>query len=199
MSNKNFLFFDVETTGFTKYKAEDGTCLGNHDRLTQLAFILTDSEGNSLEEYKTYVKPNNWFVPKEDFFIENGMSTELCEKEGIQLFDALRVLQEALKQTKVKVAHNISFDNRIILAELRRAKITHELFQFKKGICTMNNSREYVGAKNKKGHLKQPNLQELHECLFNKKFDGAHDALSDVIAAKDCFFELDRLGVINKN
>ena len=29
---------------------------------------------------------------------------------------------------------------------------------------------------------KYPKLQELHEILFNKKFNNAHDAMQDVLA-----------------
>ena len=186
----NILFFDTETTGFTKYKDKDGNDLKNHGRMTQLAYMVVGFNGQIIEEYSTYIKPDGWFVPDEDFFIENGMSTELCESKGVPVYEALRNLQEALKISKIKVAHNISFDNRIIMNEMIRCKITHQLFQFKMGFCTMYSSRKYVGALSKVGTLKMPNLTELHTKLFEVGFEGAHDALSDVAALKDCFFEL---------
>jgi DNA polymerase III epsilon subunit-like protein len=43
---------------------------------------------------------------------------------------------------------------------------------------------------------KWPKLMELHQKLFNEGFDGAHDAMNDVLACGRSFFELQRLGVI---
>jgi len=189
----NFLIFDTETTGFTKYCDDNGKDLKNHNRITQLAFILCNNKGDELHKFESLVKPNGWFIPNEDFFKENNMSTDRCEKYGIPIFDALRELQEALKRCDYKVAHNISFDNRMITAEMIKSKITKELFQFKKGLCTMRSSRDFVLAKDKMNRTKAPNLQELYKYLFNDTFDGAHDALEDVRATKKCFLEcLDR-------
>jgi len=35
---------------------------------------------------------------------------------------------------------------------------------------------------------KWPRLQEAHKHVFGKEFDGAHDALADVIACKNIYF-----------
>ena len=188
MSMKNFLFFDTETTGFPP-KA----------RMTQLAFMLVREDGEVIDSFKSLIKPDGWEVPKDKFFIDNNMSTERCRAEGIPVFDALRRLQDNLKLASVKVAHNINFDNKIILKELQGAKITHQLFQFKKGFCTMATSTEFCQLPGKYKNYKWPKLEELHRILFKEEFDGAHDAMGDVKAMARCFFELDRIGVINKN
>ena len=180
-----YLFFDTETNGFPP-KA----------RMTQLAFMLTDAEGNIIEQYQSIIKPDGWTVPKEKFFIENNISTERCEREGFEVFGVLRKFQEALKQCKYKIAHNIKFDNQIVAKEIRIADITPQLFQYKKQYCTMLSSTEFVGALNKWGKPgKWPSLTELHIKLFGKDFDGAHDAMADVIALKDCFFGLKKAGI----
>ena len=184
-----YLFFDTETNGFPP-KA----------RMTQLAFILTDAEGNTIKEFQAIIKPDGWTVPKEKFFIDNNISTERCEKEGVPVFGVLREFQEALKQCKYKIAHNISFDNKIVYKEIVQAGITKELFQFKKSICTMLSTVDFVGALNKWGKPgKWPNLSELHIKCFNEDFDGAHDAMADVKATVKCFFECQKLGVIPKH
>lgn len=181
-----YLFFDTETNGFPP-KA----------RMTQLAFILTDKEGNIIKEFQSIIKPDDWEVPKEKFFIENNISTERCEKEGVPVFGPLREFQEALKQCQYKIAHNISFDNQIVQNELIFAGITHQLFQFKKQICTMRSTTDFVGALNKYGKPgKWPTLSELHIKLFGVDFEDTHDALGDVKAMVKCFFECQKLGVI---
>jgi len=181
-----YLVFDTETNGFPP-KA----------RMTQLGFILYDEEGNILEEFQSLIKPDGWVVPKEQFFIDNGMSTERCEEHGIPVYDALRRLQDALKRCKRKIAHNINFDKQIISKELELAGIEPALFKFKKETCTMLETITFVGAINKYGKPnKWPKLQELHIKCFDYEFEGAHDALDDVRATGKCFFELIKKGVI---
>lgn len=181
-----YLVFDTETTGFPP-KA----------RMTQLAYMLIDENGKEIESYQSLIKPDGWEVPKEKFFIDNNMSTERCETEGIPVFDALRKFQEALKQCNYKIAHNISFDNKIVSKEIKLAGITYQLFQYKKSVCTMMEAynNDYYGT-HANGRTKWPKLIELHRKLFNEDFDGAHDALADVRATSRCFIELLNRGVI---
>ncbi len=39
---------------------------------------------------------------------------------------------------------------------------------------------------------KWPKLEELHNFLFKEGFDGAHDALNDVMATSKCYFEMNK-------
>jgi DNA polymerase III epsilon subunit-like protein len=198
-----YLFFDTETNGFPP-----------NARMTQLGFILTDADGNVIKEYQSVIKPDGWIIKdkqwyldngaseeeaekKGGFFTDNNISTARCEKEGVPVFGPLREFQEALKQCKYKIAHNIRFDNQIVQNELIFAGITHQLFQFKKSHCTMLTNVKFVGALNKWGKPdKWPKLEELHIKLFGENFDGAHDALSDVRAMVKCFFELKKRGLV---
>jgi len=182
-----YLVFDTETTGFPP-KA----------RMSQLGFVLYDKDGNVIDKFQSLIKPDGWTVPKEKFFIENNMSTERCEAEGIPVFDALRRLQESLKKCDYKIAHNIRFDNQIVLKELKLAGITWQLFHYKKGICTMMSAYNggYSGT-HANGRTKWPKLIELHQMLFEVGFDGAHDAMEDVLATGKCFFELKQRGIIS--
>jgi DNA polymerase-3 subunit epsilon len=181
-----YLVYDTETNGFPP-KA----------RMTQLAFILYAEDGTIIEQFESLIKPDGWVIPKQQFFIDNNMSTERCEEHGIPVFDALRRLQDALKQCSYKIAHNHNFDNQIVTNEIAFAGIEPALFKYKKSFCTMLSTVEYVGAINKWGKPgKWPNLMELHNKVFGCDFEGAHDALDDVKATGNCFFELKRKGII---
>lgn len=195
-----YLFFDTETTGLPQNYKASWNDVNNWPRMTQLGWQLYDSEGQLITEFQSLIKPDGWEVPKLKFFIDNNMSTERCLAEGIPVYDALRGFQEALKQCSLKIAHNINFDNPIIGAEMIRAGITHQLFQYKKGFCTMRSTTKLVGIKkNHGGGNKWPKLIELHEFLFGEQFDGAHDALEDVRATARSFFELKKRGDITLN
>lgn len=183
-----YLFFDVETTGF-----------GHKDRVTQLAFALCAKDGNVLYEYESLIKPDGWVIPKEEFFIENGMSTERCELHGKPAFGVFRQLQDNLKKSQYKIAHNIQFDNRFVLNELKLLGITHQLFQFKKSICTMRKTQSIPGIKKNHGSGgKFPSLNDLHFYCFGEDIIKAHDALNDVRAMYRSFFKLKELGFLNE-
>ena len=184
-----YLVFDTETTGLPKYFNSPMEDVDNWPRMTQLAFQLIDIDGTVIYEYQSLIKPDGWEVPKEKFFIENNMSTERCEEEGVPVYDALREMQNSLKKCKYKVAHNIAFDRNILGAELIRAGITLELFKFKPEICTMKETTNHVKAKSHGGRNKWPKLIELYNHLFSEEFEGAHDAMADVSATSKCLIE----------
>jgi DNA polymerase III subunit epsilon len=181
-----YIFYDTETTG-THAQA----------RMTQLAFALYDEQGNKLEEYQAFIKPDGWVIPREKFFLDNGMTTERNQELGIPLYEALRRFQDALKLANYKVAHNHSFDNRIVSGEIARTSITPELFKYKKSFCTMLSTVEWVKAPNKnRAGYKWPNMQELYKACFGKNFENDHDALGDITALAECFFYLKQNGII---
>ncbi len=181
-----YLFFDTETTGTHKGA-----------RMTQLAFILTDSEGNILKEFESLIKPDGWTVPTSQFFIDNNMSTERCEEHGIPVLDALKDFAESLSKCKYKIAHNLKFDKRIMTHEIQQTGFTGKKFLATKEFCTMLSTVDYCQIPGKFGKFKWPKLSELHIKLFGFDFDDAHDALADVKAMIKCFFELKKRGIIN--
>lgn len=187
---KKFLVFDTETDGLPKNQGAPFSDVNNWPRIIQLGFILIQEDGEILYKYSQLIKPDGWVIPKEKFWIDNGFSTEINEKHGIPISEALRELQDNLKQCDYKVAHNLRFDNNIVLAEMLRVGMTHQLMQFKKGICTMTRTTKLVQVKSHAGGTKWPKLIELHQHLFDCEFDGAHDALADVEATARCLVEL---------
>lgn len=195
---KHFLFFDTETTGLPKRWGSSMEDVENWPRIIQLAFIIADEQGNEVGRFKELIKPDGWEIPNEKFWQDNGYTTAENIEKGVPIFKALRAFQEALKTVDFKVAHNINFDNPVVGSEMIRADISHQMFKFKKGICTMAKSTAYckIPHANGRGGNKWPKLEELHTHLFGVNFDGAHDALADVTATKDCFFELINRGVI---
>ena len=183
---KTYIVFDTETNG-----------LPPHARMAQLAWCLFTEEGDIIDARQDFIKPDGWTIPKEKFFLDNGMTTERNEELGIPVFTALRAFQEALKKADYKIAHNIQFDKQIVHKEMLLARVEPALFKYKKECCTMLSSVQYVGAINKWGKPgKWPNLQELHKKCFGENFDGAHDALADVKATVVCFLRLKELGII---
>lgn len=192
-STMNILFFDTETNGLPiDYKASY-TDVNNWPRVIQLAWLLADEQGNILRSSSNLVFPDGWQVPVEKFWIDNGHSTERCADQGFPIDSLLAEFYAAKMEADVLVAHNLNFDHRIVWAEFIRAGLQPKSGMHK--ICTMMKSTNVCKIPGSRGY-KWPKLEELHRFLFDKDFDGAHDALADVMATKDCFFKLVELGHI---
>lgn len=191
---KKILFFDCETNGLPiDYKASY-TDINNWPRVIQLAWLLTDEEGQHLNHNCALIKPEGWQVPTEPFWADNGFTQARSESEGVPIKNVLNQLMLDKQQADILVAHNLNFDHRIVWAEYIRNDMEPRSGMHK--ICTMMKSTSYCKIPGKRG-FKWPTLAELHQVLFNKGFEGAHDAMADVIACRDSFFELLKRGVIS--
>ncbi len=185
-----YLFFDTETNGKAINFNADFRDVDNWPRITQLAYAVFSEHGRLIGTSSTMVKPDGWVVPTEQFFIDNNMSTERCEAEGIPITYVLYEFVEVINHCGVIIAHNIAFDLPVVQAEMHRIgiKATKRPSKF----CTMKQTASICRLPRNKW----PKLEELHKFLFYSDFDGAHDALNDVMATAKCFFELKNTGLI---
>jgi len=188
-----FLFFDTETTGLPRNYLAPLEDLDNWPRLVQLAWLMVDKKGKELKGVNKIIKPEGFTIPEAAAAV-HGISTERAHKEGVLLNSVLKEFADVVGGAKIVVAHNMSFDEKIMGAELLRKKHEHKLFERPK-ICTMQSSTDYCQIENEFGY-KWPKLIELHHKLFDEGFDDAHDALADVKACARCFFELKKRGII---
>lgn len=188
-----FLFFDTETTGLPKNWNAPVTDLDNWPRLVQLAYMACDAEGGVLASVDALIKPAGFAIPEEASKI-HGITTERALKEGRGLVEVLKEFRALLDRTRCLIAHNISFDEKIVGAEFLRAGMPDIPASVIK-ICTMHGATEYCAIPGSRGY-KWPRLAELHRKLFAEDFDRAHNAAADVAATVKCFWELRRRGII---
>lgn len=114
-------------------------------------------------------------------------------REGRPIGEVIELLMAAKEQADVLAAHNIMFDHRIVWAEIIRSGRRPKSGMHK--ICTMMKGTKAANIYFN-GKPKWPKLEELHFSLFQRNFEGAHDAGNDVAACRDCFFELKNRGYI---
>ena len=187
----NYLIFDTETTGLPRDWNAPVHKLDNWPRLVQLAWILYDEQGKEQLRYSKIVKPDGYAIPSSASAI-HGITTEKANREGVPIADLLDEFCKVLnRESPVLVAHNISFDEKIVGAELLRLKIKSNFFQLPK-VCTMRNTIDFCNLPNKK----YPKLEELYYMLFHTKFKEAHHADIDAVACGECFFELKKKKII---
>lgn len=191
----SYLFFDTETNGVPKNYKAPVTDLDNWPRVTQFACAVYDGKGQKLAQICELVKPDGWTIPKEKFFLDNNMSTERCEQDGVSMPGLLSLFVGLIETHNVEllIAHNLAFDSKIIGAEMLRYSVSSSRKVEK--FCTMLSTTNVCKIIGPYGY-KWPKLEELHRFLFDSDFDGAHDAMNDVEATAKCFFELKKRNLI---
>lgn len=189
----HYLFFDTETTGVPKNYNAPASNTSNWPRLVQLGWILTDDSGNEISSGNEIVKPEGFTIPSDASRV-HGITTEIALREGKPL---KQVIEAFLKDTvgiKCFVGHNVSFDQKVVGAELYRLGIT-DIVSTAKSLDTMKAATNYCKIPGTYGY-KWPKLIELHRKLFGCDFEDAHDAMADITATKKCFFEMRRRNLI---
>ena len=194
MQNNNiYLFFDTETTGLPANWKAPVSDINNWPRIVQIAWVLSTQNDGRLESKNFIIKPEGFTIPKESSDV-HGISTEQAYEEGKDLLDVLTEFDKDLNKSNRLVAHNISFDEKVLGAEFIRKGVENDFFE-KRRLCTMQKSTDYCKLPGRYGY-KWPTLSELHNILFGKGFEDAHNALGDVIATEKCFWELRKLNIL---
>ncbi len=188
-----YLFFDTETTGLPRNWKAPVTDLNNWPRMVQVAWIFCDKTGKRIDTKTYIIKPENYTIPRDASKV-HGITTERAISEGKDLKTVLLEFNDFVNQSSFIIAHNISFDEKIVGAEFLRKSVNSDFFR-KRKLCTMQESTSFCRITGKYGY-KWPTLSELHTKLFGFDFVGAHDAFADIDATEKCFWEMRKIGII---
>lgn len=211
-TNGKIVNWKLPLTGLTLKNDRDAV-LANYPRIAQIAWEIVDLDTAEVLRSSEYmIKPDGWKIPTVEelqenikrrrqngeknvrdeeafFFVNNNMSTERCEREGVPMADVLQILVEEINMASIMVAHNSAFDMPVLKCEMIR-------YGFKAAnspveVCTMKSSVNYCKIPHANGRgYKWPQLGELYQLLFGEDMGNAHDAFDDTAAARKCFFKL---------
>lgn len=200
-----YLFFDTETTGLTArgLPAESD----RQPDLVQLAAKLVGEDRKLWGEVNVIIEPAGWKIPTNASAI-HGIGDETARIYGVPRRSALSLFSTLCRKATHAVAHNFDFDRTVVLAALHREGAPNRLDDLVP-VCTMLASAPILKLP-KRGGLdhgrangsgwKWPKLVEAYAYYFNgATFDGAHDAMNDVNAMVDVFFEMRRRGHLEIN
>ena len=196
----NTFTFDTETTGIpiklndqdTDYKLTD---YYNEARMIQIAWCVTDVKDTIVKKENHFIKPKD----KDGKLIKimnshiHGITDDICEIKGIDIKDILPKLLQDLKGIRLIIGHNVIFDLNILKSELCRIKDETLVNDCQKIISELNRIENFDTMRMASiiyKFYKWPKLTELHKFLIGSEFDGAHDAMNDVIAAQRCFLKM---------
>ena len=181
----NLLPFDTETTGFPDWKAPSEA--EHQPHLVQLAAILTNSDRAYSEHMDVIVRPDGWTIPADTVDI-HSITMERAMDEGIPEDVALDMFISMYRKADLRIAHNSTFDNRIIRIALKRHRpdlIPDEEWKDKKRYyCTLMNARKIM--KGKDCHT----LPEAYRHFMGCEMERQHDAMYDARACMEIYFKM---------
>ncbi|MBE0675747.1 MAG: 3'-5' exonuclease, partial [Bacteroidales bacterium] len=185
---------DTETTGLPKNWKAPVNDLNNWPRLVQIAWLSYDINGSLISDKDYIIAPDDYTIPISAVRV-HGITTEKAQKEGGILKSILSEFETFITQSEFLVAHNMSFDEKVLGAEFLRNNMGNPLSSMKR-ICTMERTTSFCAIPSSFGDYKWPSLSELHNKLFGYKIQELHNATSDIRITAKCFWELRRLGII---
>lgn len=193
------LVYDVETTGLPDWKKP--SLDPSQPRVIQLGAMLCDDTGTEIERINRIIKPDGWTIPDEIFQL-TGISQGLAESDGVPIAGVIDEFLVMVDKSNVTVAHNDSFDRRLLRIELLRLfgdGAISEKWKISPHFCTMRAGTDLcklpsTGKMQAAGFnkYKPPKLVELYEHLFGTKPEKMHDAMADVESTAKIYFELMR-------
>ncbi len=202
------LIYDTETTGLPDWnKPSEDPC---QPRITQLcAELIDDDTGEVLAGLHTIIKPDGWTIPP-DLEKLTGITNDKAYSCGVPMALVLPMFIEMWERAEHRVAHNESFDMRMVRIELMRHEGFKDLhdgggmtfadaWKAARAFCTQKESQKILNlpptekmmATGRKGP-KAPNLGEAYQFFTGKPLENAHNAAVDVAACKAVYFALIR-------
>lgn len=185
--------FDTETTGLPEWKEPSGSEKQPH--IVQLAAHQVDRDTQKvIQTLDVIVKPEGWVIPQEVTDI-HGITTEYAGDVGVPEKMALEMFIE-LSGGHLHIAHNATFDRRIIRIGLKRFFGDRIADDFKDAPyeCTGILAKPIMQMlpKGRYGY-KMPKLVEAYKHFTGKDLVDAHTAIADVNACLEVYWAIQNL------
>lgn len=206
-----YLFVDTETSGLPDFKLPPDHPSQPH--IVSLAAWLGDWDDDT--ETVTHVASLNAMIAPDGYHFDpgavavHGITEEYARAFGEPARDVLdRFLSlvndastDSLGMIGVEhgqlIAHNTSFDHRMLLRELSHANMPVHSLGLLRPFCTMKALTPRMklppsSPRAPRGSFKWPKLDEAYEYMFNKPVPGRedrHDAMADCLGCKDIYEE----------
>jgi DNA polymerase III epsilon subunit-like protein len=188
-SEKYLLFIDTETTGLPITKSYDDyfdpkeTQYYDQSRIIDIGYVICNENNKLIKKVKNLIKPNNFTISNSHI---HGITNDKAIKKGIDINNALDILNNDLENVNTIIAHNSIFDINVILSECYRNNKTALInnINSKSIKCTKKMGQKFMNS------YKAPKLVELYKYLFNEDIIQKHRALADAKLCQKCYFKI---------
>lgn len=181
-------FYDTETTDLPDWKTPSGG--ENQPHLVSLTAIQCNHDTEEIiQRIDLIIKSEGW-ESKEKAFEAHGITKEYSIEVGMPEQHAVQNLL-FLCRDSIRVAHNRTFDQRIIRIALKRyfSEDAIEKWANKDDhLCTM------LSGKDAMQQSKWPNLTEAYRHFCGKELVNAHSSSADTEACMEIYFAMKKAG-----
>ena len=179
---------DTETTGIPDFKAPSES--EHQPHIVQLAALLVNLESRKIvQQMDVIIKPDGWTIPQECTDI-HGITNEMAGDMGVPEKMAVEMFLE-LWRSRLRIAHNTTFDNRIIRIATKRFFSEDVIDAWHTGPyeCTglLTKPIMEMPPKGRYGY-KMPKLEEAYRHFVGEQLQNAHSALADAKACMEIYF-----------
>lgn len=188
------LFVDTETTGLvnmrTPYTPE--TLANKWPNLTQIAWSVVEFDDSLTdytvkEEHIYNIKPE---YPESKYQADaesvTGLAYKFLVENGSDLRTVMDLFIKDLNSVDAVVAHNATFDMKMIKAEFLRLGIDQHM-RVVPWIDTCYYGMFLCNTRMPNGRRKYPTLEEFYVCATGKQIKDAHSANGDVATLIEAF------------
>lgn len=187
--NDYLLFIDTEASGLPVKWDKPYSTEGNWPYAVQIAWIIYSRNGEKIKQENHYIS-NIDFTTTPAALKVHGITDEFrTEKGSLRLTVMTQLAADLAQYNPMVVGHFMELDFHIAGAEFYRTAIPNVMTVLPL-FCTMQATSYLVRSPD----VKYLRLGELYAILFNKALNNQHDAMADVTATAECFFELVKRG-----
>lgn len=191
------LVYDTETTGLPLFRQPSEH--PDQPHLVEVAGLLFDVDANLVDSFEALIRPDGWFS-EPLALAAHGITHERAMAEGIAEADALAGLLALQARASLRVAHNESFDQRIVRIAIKRYRDEAAARQWEaeptfctcnaaKPVCRLPPTPKMIAARMGK-QFKSPNLAEALLHFTGETHVDAHRARADAEACARIYFAM---------
>jgi DNA polymerase III epsilon subunit-like protein len=188
---------DTETTGFPNWKLPSDDPSQPH--IVDICALLYTPHGELVDSFEAMIRPDGWVIPN-DVAVIHGITTEIALEQGIPEVEALGGFLRICMQAGLRVAHNCSFDDRIMRIAIKRfiGQQAADAYKAEPSYCTAAHSKplcqlpptEKMKATNFKNSFKTPTVAEALLHFTGEELVGGHRARPDTEACARIYFAM---------
>lgn len=115
MATDTILFFDTETNGLPKVRADAIAMPKNWPELVSISWRVFRRNGTFVKQETHLIRPNGWTLSAEATKI-HGITQSRAEQDGTELATVLHAFRADYTAAFRVVAHNLQFDKNVVLA-----------------------------------------------------------------------------------
>lgn len=187
------MFYDTETSGLPDFRADYAA--NSQPCLLQLGYKVVEPQTRAvifeIGHLVDSTRLPQWNGIEPGAQAVHNINEDMVRAYGIDPQKSYEGFQKWVERCSTFIAHNDSFDTRIMNCHAKRLGFHPDTFQQRNKFCTMQFTTNICKIPNGKGGVKWPKLIEAYCNLVDSKgFKDAHNALADVIACEEIFWKL---------